>query len=139
MYTRLESAAGLSLFSAGLLKVLNFPDRLYKDTRCVAAFTARSLSVYSAKKKHIRYKPRGGASGNAHLFTCLSTLHHRGMFCCFVVLYVCVWYVCGQCVFFTTSAREVLRYRSVKRASFCRNFVVATVVFHKAGPLPYAL
>ena len=50
MCTRLESAAGLSLFSAAWLKVLNFSDRLYKDTRCVAAFTAQSLSVYSAKK-----------------------------------------------------------------------------------------
>ena len=33
-------------------------------------------------------------------------------------LYVCVWYVRGQCVCFTTSAREVLRYRSVNRACF---------------------
>ena len=108
----------------------------YKVCSCIHSSEFECLF---SKKKHIRYKPRGGASGNAHLFTCLSTLHRRGMFCCFVVLYVCVWYVCGQCVFFTTSAREVLRYRSVKRASFCRNFVVATVVFHKAGPLPYAL
>ena len=58
------------------------------------------------------------------------------LFCCFVrVCLVRLW----PMRIFTTSTREVLRYKSVKRASFYCNFVVATVVFHKAGPLPYTL
>ena len=92
MCTRLEIAAGFPL----LKLVSNFSDRPCKDTRRTAAFTASSSSVFLTKQ-HRRYKAAGRSFRKRPSLHCLplytafhstppSTLHRRGMVCCFVCM-----------------------------------------------------